>query len=302
MTTGSGVWPLPICTPWFAPSHAASAATTDNATAFQAARAEYRKAYDLYEHPDIFYRIALCYERLGEDQEAVRHYRQFLAEDPDAPERARVEKTIEVIEARIAKSQIRVTTVPDGATVYIDDVANGAAGYTPTELAVKPGNYKLIVQKEGFEPVRELVTVDPGQSVQVRYQLSKSMTAVSEPREKAKTRSGSAPSVKFLTLATVGVASGITSIVFFGLHSDKNAQLEELDGMDRQDVPRSRYEQLERQKTTNLVVAISTASLSAFALIWAYGTWVSDRKAARRASGPTLDWSAGPVFGYSWRF
>ncbi len=264
---------------------------------FEGSLAKFRQAYDIYQHPDIIYRIALCHERLGEDQQAVKFYRQFLSLAPDAPERPRIEKTIAVIESRIAKSEIRITTNPAGAVVYIDDEANGAAGYTPTALAVKPGNYKLIVKKDGFEPVRELVTVGAGQSVQVRYQLDQPARGADPAVAK---RHGAAPSVKFITLASLGVAAGITSVVFFGLHSDRRAKLDELDQLDRQDVPRQRYEQLSQQKTTNLVVAVSSAAVSAFALIWAYGTWVADRNAARASVG--LGWQDGPVVTYGLRF
>ena len=264
---------------------------------FDQSLARFREAYDIYQHPDIIYRIALCHERLGEDQQAVQFYRQFLTLAPQAPERPRIEKTIAVIEARIAKSEIRITTSPAGATIFIDDEANGIAGYSPTALAVKPGNYTLIVQKDGFEPLRELVTVSAGQSVQVRYQLDKAATP-SEPGVRKK--AGAVPSVQFLTLASIGVAAGITSVVFFGLHSDRRAKLEELDLLERQDVPRQRYEQLTRQKTTNLVVAVSSAAVSAFALIWAYGTWVSDRNAAHAAVG--ISWENGPVVTYGLRF
>jgi hypothetical protein len=267
---------------------------------FQESLEKFREAYDLYAHPDIVYRIALCHERLGEDQEAVKFYRQFLAENPDASERPRVEKTIEVIEARIAKSEIQITTEPTGAAVFINDESNGAAGTTPTQLTVPPGNYKLIVKKDGFEPVRQLVNVAPGQSVQVRYQLS--ATKQTDERRKNPDRKGAAPSVKFLTLTTIGVAAGITSVVFFGLHNERRGKLEELDALPRQEVNRVRYEELDRQKNTNLIVAVSSAAVSGFALIWAYGTWVADRNAARAASGPTVGWSAGPVVGYSWRF
>lgn len=262
---------------------------------FDASLAKFREAYDIYQHPDIIYRIALCHERLGEDQQAVKFYRQFLSLAPDAPERPRIEKTIAVIESRIAKSEIRITTNPTGATVFIDDEANGAAGYTPTALAVKPGNYTLIVKKNGFEPVRELVNVSAGQSVQVRYQLNADKPAEAKPKPR-----GITPSVQFLTLASIGVAAGITSVVFFGLHSDRRSKLEELDKLDRQEIPRQRYEQLTRQKNTNLVVAVSSAAVSAFALIWSYGTWVADHNRAQASVG--VDWQDGPVVTYGVRF
>lgn len=268
---------------------------------FESSLSLFRQAYDIYQHPDIVYRIALCYERLGEDQEAIKHYRQFLAEAPDAPERPRIEKTIEVIEARIAKSEIQITTNPPGAAVFVDDEANGVAGYTPTVLAVKPGNYKLLVRKDGFDTVNELVTVGAGQSVQVRYQLDPVGTEESPVvRDRRPTR-GTAPSVKFLTLTAIGAGAGITSIVFFGLHGERRAKLAELDELDRQELSRNRHNEVRRQRNINLAVAVSSAAVSAFAFIWAYGTWVADRSAAQQA-GLSAGWDDGPIITYSLRF
>lgn len=270
---------------------------------FQKSLELFRKAYDIYQYPDIIYRIALCHERLGEDQEAVKHYRLFLAEAPNAPERARVEKTIEVIEARIAKSEIRITTTPKGAAVFVDDEANGVAGYTPTALAVKPGNYKLIVKKSGFEPVSELVTVDPGQSVQLRYQLDEVGASTNNTSTGTTKKSGGPPpSVRFLVLASLGVAAGVTSVVFFGIHNDRAKAFADLEGRDSQDVPRKRFDQVKRQKNTALIVAVSTAAVAGFAFIWAYGTWVADRSAARRA-GFGVGWQDDrPIvtYGFEW--
>ena len=265
---------------------------------FQGALELFRQAYDIYPHPDILYRIALCHERLDEPQQAVQFYRQFLREVPDADDRGKIERTIEMLESRIAKSEIRITTQPDQARVYIDDVANGAAGYTPTALAVKPGNYQLIIQKDGYETVRELVTVGAGQQVQVRYQLTELETE--EPADAGTKRA--VPSVMFLTLASIGVASAVTAVVFFNLHANKRDEIEQLDAMPRQDVPRSAYERVQNQARTNLIVAVSATAVSAFSLIWAYGVWVSDTSQAS-AAAPVLQWSEdGPIVGYRLRF
>ena len=264
---------------------------------FSAAREKFRQAYEIYPHPDIIYRIALCHERLGEDQQAVQYYRKFLAEAPDAPERARVEKTIEVIEARIAKSEIRVTTEPDGAVVYIDDEANGVAGYTPTALAVKPGNYKLIVKKEGYEPIRELVTVTAGATVQVRYQLTRVGTkAGDDPIVQKKGRRRRPPSVAIVALGTVGVASGVASYILLSNYGETRA---ELDSKPKSEFTREQFNRLQTKARTQLVAGIGTAAVSVFALIWAYGLAVSDGPATAAAI-PALGWSSGPTLTWIW--
>lgn len=262
----------------------------------------FQRAFDIYPHPDILYRMGLCYERLGEDAAAVRHYREFLEKVPDAPERPRIEKTIDIIESRISRSEIRVSTDPEGAVVYFDDSANGVSGYTPTALPVSPGNYRVIVQKEGYESVEELVTVEPGQTLQLRYQLTMLKTVEATPTA----HSDNTPRVA--ALIAVGAASAIASGIFFNGYSVASDDLDVLDrkkAANKDSVTRAEYEEVESSQTTNLVLGITTGGVAAGALVWAYILWAQDGPASalgpvRPAVGPTVSWQNGPQVGVSW--
>lgn len=255
----------------------------------------FQRAYDIYPHPDILYRMGLCYERLGEDAAAVRHYREFLEKVPDAPERPRIEKTIDIIESRISRSEIRVSTDPEGAVVYFDDSANGVAGYTPTALPVSPGNYRVIVQKEGYETVEELVTVEPGQTLQLRYQLTVKEKSTTAPTA----HSDNVP--KVAALAAVGAAAGIASGVFFMGYADASDELDVLDrkrAADKDSVTRAEYEEVESSKTTNLVLGATTGGIAVGAFVWAWVLWSQDGSAT--AMVPIIGWQDGPQAGMSW--
>jgi len=272
---------------------------------FETALEKFRDAYDMYPHPDILYRIALCHERLGEDQEAVRYYRRFLAEVPDAPERPRIEKTIEVIESRIDKSALAVTTQPQGAVVYIDDEANGAAGYTPTELTLKPGNYKVIVTKDGYDPVEELVEISPGQTVELRYQLSKVGTSGNDA-DVAKKHHAGGPSAGVITLLSIGLTSTIGAVVMYFLWSDRKNKIDETP---RQSVSRETYEGWQTQETIFLGTFIGTTSLAALSFLWAYYLARRDNAAAQAYAPPSeapvgvgLFWDHGPGAGVMLHF
>lgn len=52
-------------------------------------------------------------------------------------------------------ADVSVTTVPDGATVFVDGVA---AGTTPATLELLPGNRTLTLEKDGFKTLTRLVT------------------------------------------------------------------------------------------------------------------------------------------------
>ncbi len=134
---------------------------------FQQALDIFNELYNIFPHPDVNYRVALCYERLGEDEMAVQHYRQFLEQVPDAEERGRVEGTIATLERRIgdASSTLRVETFPIGAQIFVDDPDTAPVGETPQSIQLAPGeSYELIVKKEGYETMQRTVSVARGEN------------------------------------------------------------------------------------------------------------------------------------------
>ncbi len=133
---------------------------------FQGALDIFNELYELFPHPDVNYRVALCYERLGEDEMAVQHYRQFLEQVPDASERGRIERTIETLESRIGDDSagVRVETYPIGARIFVDNRDTAPVGETPQNVQLAPGaTYQIYVEKEGYEPKQESVTIVEGE-------------------------------------------------------------------------------------------------------------------------------------------
>lgn len=264
------------------------------------------RAYGLYPHPDILYRMGLCYERLGEDAPAVRYYRQFLKEVPDAPERPRIEKTIEVIESRVARSTIQVNTVPEGAIVYIDDIANGPAGLTPTSLPIKPGDYRIIVKRDGYQSIEELVTVSPGGTVQLRYQLVQEL-AVVKPAPATSSNPDVLPTVGLMML---GVGSTIAALSFFASYSadvDELRRYDDLRRLNPQNITRTQYEDTQSSRNLNLGLAIGFSTVAVGSYVWSYLRWNSAVYGAtpvqtNAVGGLQLQWNHGPSVGYSFEY
>ena len=65
---------------------------------FDAALAAFQQANQMVPSPLMKFNIALCYERLGDFPEALKGYKEFLREVPDAPNRAAVEQAIQRLE------------------------------------------------------------------------------------------------------------------------------------------------------------------------------------------------------------
>ncbi|HET6613997.1 MAG TPA: hypothetical protein VFG83_18485, partial [Kofleriaceae bacterium] len=72
---------------------------------FRGAIAEFARADALAPSPILQFNIALCYEKLGDDAEALRRYRLYLDKMPSAPNRAAVEAKISAIEAHVAAAK-----------------------------------------------------------------------------------------------------------------------------------------------------------------------------------------------------
>jgi tetratricopeptide (TPR) repeat protein len=91
---------------------------------FQAAIDEFREAYRIRQEPAILFNLAQSYRQIREWQHAYFHYRQYLNQRPDAPNRVEVEGLIEQMkgkmddEERLAKAEpppappLKVATVP----------------------------------------------------------------------------------------------------------------------------------------------------------------------------------------------
>src|SRR5262249_51734692 len=72
---------------------------------YAAALAAFKDAYRNYESPSLLYNIGQCHRRLHEKAEALRAYRMYLNEVPNAPDRRSVESQIRELEAEIAADE-----------------------------------------------------------------------------------------------------------------------------------------------------------------------------------------------------
>jgi tetratricopeptide (TPR) repeat protein len=81
-------------------AHAKQATTYYNLSRFRDALAEYEAAYMIRPDPALLYNVAQCHRQLGNDADALRFYKSYLRNAPDAPNRAEVEKRIKQLEAQ----------------------------------------------------------------------------------------------------------------------------------------------------------------------------------------------------------
>lgn len=65
----------------------------------------YKGAYDAYPLPGFHFNVAQCYRNLGDNKSALHYYKRYLDEDPNATNRAAVERVIKRLEKQIAEDK-----------------------------------------------------------------------------------------------------------------------------------------------------------------------------------------------------
>ncbi|HEY1813455.1 MAG TPA: PEGA domain-containing protein [Kofleriaceae bacterium] len=169
---------------------------------FDEAAAGFQEAYAARPFPQFLYNVGASYHMKGKktsDPEAyakaVEFYKRYLTEEPDATDKATVEKAIGVLEAEIARLKqappagggsaataapsqevqnlgdvkvrglVVIITEPQNATIYLDDKKKGPFATTPWSGSLE-GEHKLIIEKRGYKVVESTISADPTKLVQ----------------------------------------------------------------------------------------------------------------------------------------
>ncbi len=137
---------------------------------FLGAREEFLAARALVDAPELLFNLAQCARNLGDHDEALDLYRQFLERKPDAPNRARVEEFIAAEEALLAAAdrspapampptEAKAKEAPPKATLPSADKAGGEQPKIPPN-----GEQPKIVpngEQPKIAPPVEQVKVEP---------------------------------------------------------------------------------------------------------------------------------------------
>jgi tetratricopeptide (TPR) repeat protein len=81
---------------------------------FSDALQSFKAAYRAFEDPSLLFNIAQCQRQLNLKQEAIRTYRAYLHDVPNAPERAEVQTTIAALEDALARERAATSSPPHG--------------------------------------------------------------------------------------------------------------------------------------------------------------------------------------------
>jgi tetratricopeptide (TPR) repeat protein len=230
---------------------------------FEAALAEFRKAYQLAPSYRVLYNIAQVHYELHNYVDALKAFRQYLNEggaDVPADRRAQVEADIRKLEGRVGYLEI-VANVDTGQ-VAIDDVPVGMLPIK-TPILVNPGVRRVSVTKPGFGTTARNVTIAGGDHAKVELELSEAVAArarddASKNAGKGPPRSSGPRTGMWVSLAATG-AFGVGAGVFALLAQDAKRDFEHQLGV----FPTSRADIEDARSTLRRNAAITDALLAA---------------------------------------
>lgn len=130
---------------------------------FDEAIKELEESYRLSGESVLLFNIAKAYEKLGNLEEAIRHYRDYvdLTGNLSEEDKAEVAKTVEELERKRRDSlpELTIRTRPEGAKVYIDTKAR-VAGQTPFSDKFEAGEHQMWVELKGFEVIKKQIKLE----------------------------------------------------------------------------------------------------------------------------------------------
>jgi outer membrane receptor for ferrienterochelin and colicins len=126
---------------------------------------------------NVIYNIARMYDQLGRYADAYRYYIDALDAGADAKTVVEIQSTLARIAPNVAV--LRIESDPPGATIYLDRKDLGSRGRAPRPLAIAEGNYKVIVELDGYEPAyAEGVQAKIGSETAVPFKLKRIVGSV----------------------------------------------------------------------------------------------------------------------------
>ena len=116
------------------------------------------------------FNIALCFDQLGEEDQAFYYFNQFMETAPKEDKRRNfAESALDRLRPRVA--QLTVTSNPPGADVFLDRTEHGSWGRTPVTVPLSEGQHEVWLEKSGFQRATESVRTRLGARTTVDLDL-----------------------------------------------------------------------------------------------------------------------------------
>jgi tetratricopeptide (TPR) repeat protein len=163
----------------------------------------------------LSYNIARAYEKLADEAQTLRWYRNYLRLNPQASNAVEVQGYVRALSAALAKKgiqQVSVLSSPTGATVAID---GNPLGVTPLTVELPPGAHTALLSLRGYLDAPSDFTLPPASPIDVSVTLRPAPKSTAAPPA-ATSQSGAGARrfgiVPYVTLGVAGAFLGAAGI------------------------------------------------------------------------------------------
>lgn len=139
----------------------------------------FEEANILFAHPDNLFNAAKAYEKAAEYEKAAKAYQDYLnlyrkQNNSDPPDVLDVTKTIELMKekAYLSLPTVTIDSDPTQADIYIDDTEK-LLGQTPFITHLHQGTHKIVLKKEGYQPLERDIVVRSNEPLRLTFALEK---------------------------------------------------------------------------------------------------------------------------------
>jgi len=176
---------------------------------FAEAKTAFEQAYAAVPNPVVLLSIAESEVRLGNLEAGLATFQRYLAERPDAPDRADVEQKIGELTATPAT--LVLTSEPAGAVIVLDGRNTGKV--TPAEIEASRGDHSVELSTAGYQKAMTAVTARIGARHELHVTLQPEPPAPAAPEPLVTAEADGSPTTALWITGVVGAAGLVTGTV-----------------------------------------------------------------------------------------
>ncbi len=150
---------------------------------FRGAAQAFQQAYNLESSPALLFNLGRAHEEMGDPAGAVGHFETYLARFPAAEDHIEVSRRLAALKAvarGMSPGYVTVTGLPGDAVVFIDD-QRAEAPDAEGRWSVSRGTHMLRIEREGYEPLRLRLEVEPSKATAATYRETPKVKAAPAP-------------------------------------------------------------------------------------------------------------------------
>jgi tetratricopeptide (TPR) repeat protein len=216
----------------------------------------------------LSYNIARAYEKLEDDAQTLRWYRNYLRLNPEAANAAEVRQFVATLGEALAKKgiqQVTILSTPSGATVAID---GNPLGVTPLTVELKPGAHLALLTLRSFSDAQTRFTLSAPTPLDLPVTLQPAPPVPATPQSHGR-RFGVAP---YITLGAGAVLLGAAALFEVSRRSAQSAAKDDTVQLDFQ---RDVDAMNSRQTTARVLLGVGGAVAVTGAALLVFNTRLS---------------------------